>query len=62
MSYPSRSLENNNTGSDMDSRDSDQEVLKAHNIIGWLRGHFYVILAKNMSEFYSCPKNLQQLN
>lgn len=58
----SRNLLNRSAGSNVDCGNPDQEVLEWNNIINWAKGCSYDVLAKNMTAFQLCPKNLLELS
>ena len=60
MSHSTRSLKYNTAESNVDCQCLAQKVLERNNFSNWARDHSSGILAKNMSNFFSCPKNLPE--
>lgn len=60
MGHPSRSVEDNSVESKVDYGDPNQAVSESNNINKWAKDNCSNILAKNMADFCSCPKNFPE--
>lgn len=56
----SGSLEDSSVERNVDCRGLPQEVSEGNNISNWARDHACDTLTKNVTEFCTCPKSLQE--